>query len=529
MNKDTGVSRRALLGASGAVLAAGLNARAAVPPPADGPRRPNLIFFMPDELRAESVACYGNSVVHTPNLDGMAREGVRFSNCFVQNPVCGPSRCSLMTGWPVHVHGHRSLYYFLRPDEPNLFRYLRRGGYDVYWHGKNDLLAAASFADSVTEWDPGHNGPSARTENPWPLDDPRHYSFLYREGGDPKDYSDYANVSAAIRILERPNPPRPYCIFLPLGSPHPPYTAPKGFHNMYAPAALPPLRPVRLPGKPSYHAGIREMYRLGQLPEEIFRKIQAVYLGKVSYTDWLLGRLLDAVRQTQHDDDTFVFVFSDHGDYAGDYGLVEKWPSGLEDVLTHIPLIVRGPGLTGGHVSGEIVELFDVMPTCLELAGLRVEHTHFARSLLPQLHGESGDPDRAAYSEGGYNTYEPQCFEPLLAPPERIYYAKTALEINRPQTVRRAAMIRTREHKLIVRPGDVSELYDLSQDPRELHNRYGESSYRDIRLSLTARMLDWYVQTADVAPFDKDPRDLPPYYSTAEFPSNNPSGPVIDG
>ena len=100
------------------------------------------------------MGCYGNPVCKTPNFDKLAQEGVRFENCNVQYPVCGASRCSLLTGWPTSVRGHRSLYYFLRPDEPNMFRYLKNAGYDVLWFGKNDALAAQSFPDSVSEWHP---------------------------------------------------------------------------------------------------------------------------------------------------------------------------------------------------------------------------------------------------------------------------------------------------------------------------------------------------------------------------------------
>src|SRR5262249_1691309 len=124
--------------------------------------RPNIVLFMPDELRADALACYGNPVTKTPNFDALARLGTRFANCHVQFSVCGASRCSLLTGWPASVRGHRSLYYFLRPEEASLFRYLRRAGYDVYWLGKNDALAAASFPDSVTQWsETGGAPPSA--------------------------------------------------------------------------------------------------------------------------------------------------------------------------------------------------------------------------------------------------------------------------------------------------------------------------------------------------------------------------------
>lgn len=518
--KKNSVSRREFLAASGVSLATGLTATKAAgdTPPAKSAKKPNLVFFMPDELRAESIACYGNPVVKTPNMDRLAREGTCFSHCYVQNPVCGPSRCSLMTGWPVHVHGHRSLYYFLRPDEPNLFRYLKQNGYDVFWYGKNDLLASQSFAGSVTEWGShrGQGRPSSGTSDPWPLDDPRYYSFLYKEGGDRRDYADWGNVQAGIKILER-NDDKPFCLFLPLSSPHPPYTAPQGFHNMYDPAKLPPLRPIGLPNKPDFYEAIRKNYHLEPLGEDVFRKIHAVYLGKISYTDWLLGELLEAIERTGHVNDTAVFLFSDHGDWAGDYGLVEKWPSAMDDVLTHIPLVVRLPGGNQGQVAKEIVELYDVMATSLELAGTEANHTHFARSLMPQLRGEAGDPGRAAFSEGGYNIYEPQCFEPANLKPPAIYYHKEKLEIDHPETVSRATMIKTLEHKLVVRPGGQSELYDVAKDPRELHNVYGDRSYAGVQEKLLARLLQWYVLTADVAPRDKDPRGSPPYYPTTHF------------
>lgn len=530
-----GMSRRKFLSASGASLGMGLAASSGLGQRAEASvasgqaagglaRRPNLILFMPDEMRAEGLACYGNPVVKTPNLDRLAAEGTRFANAHVQFPVCGASRCSLLTGWPTSVRGHRSLYYFLRPEEPNLFRYLQQSGYDVYWYGKNDALASQTFAGSVTEWN--HSGGEAVhgklgwPRNPWPVGDPMYYSFLYPEGGDRRDYGDYANLQAAVRILERREQERPFCIFLPLASPHPPYTAPKGFHNLYNPADLPPLRPIGLPRRPAYMSGIRESYRLTGLGEAVFRKIQAVYLGMVSYTDWLLGEMMEALQRTGHEQDTALFVLSDHGDYGGDYGLVEKWPSGLEDVLTHVPIIARIPGGARGHVAEEMVELFDVMATCLDLAGVEAQHTHFARSLRPQLEGRPGDPQRAAFCEGGYNVYEPQCFEPALDPAE-IYAPKSELQRTRPETICRSSMVRTREHKLVVRSNGENEFYDYRSDPRELHNRYGEQSLRGAQQALEGRLLQWYLNATGIAPFDKDPRNPPPYYPTAQFPPSD--------
>src|SRR5690348_4393950 len=245
------VSRRDFIGASGAAALTGVAASSSLAAlgaaqtasgqssiTASLAKKPNLIFFMPDEMRADSLACYGNPVTKTPNIDRLAQQGARFANCYDQYPVCGASRCSLLTGWPTSVRGHRSLYYFLRPYEPNLFRYLRQAGYDVYWYGKNDALAAETFADSVTEWDTPTatrgTGPAARSLTPGA------YSFLMTAGGDRRDTADYHCIEAAIKILERKEADRPFCLFLPLGGgAHPPYTAPADFYDMYAPSRIP--------------------------------------------------------------------------------------------------------------------------------------------------------------------------------------------------------------------------------------------------------------------------------------------------
>lgn len=480
----------------------------------------NLILFMPDELRDDALACYGNPLTRTPNFDRLAREGARFANCHVQYPICGPSRCSLLTGWPVSVRGHRSQSYFLRPDEPNLFSYLRRAGYDVFWYGKNDALAAECFCDSVTEWnfsdgkslDRGNGGSRAASSSRL-----QPTTFIGHEGPDRRQTSDYACIQAAARILERKESNNPFCIFLPLSSPHPPYAAPQGFHGMYSPADVTGLRPIGLPGKPGYYSAIRKAYGLDSLPEDIFRKIRALYYGSVSYSDWLLGEVLEALERTNHSRDTAVLLFSDHGDYAGDYGLVEKWPSGLDDPLTHVPLIARIPGGKPGTTSGGMVELFDVMATCLELAGTRAQHTHFAYSLIPQIHGEPEGDGRAAFAEGGYNTYEPQCFE-YPPPPGELYHARLQLQVTQPQTVSRSAMIRTQDHKLVIRPDGQNEFYSYGDDPQELHNRFGDKSVAGVQSDLQQRLLHWYIDTTGIAPFDKDQRGLPPYSPTPVLP-----------
>ncbi len=538
-------SRRDFMGTTGATLLAGLASPAGgtaevlsstnggAQPAAEIRSRPNLVLFMPDELRADALACYGNPVCKTPNLDKLAAEGTRFANCHVQYPVCGASRCSLLTGWPTSVRGHRSLMYFLRPEEPNLFRYLRQAGYDVFWFGKNDALAAQSFYQSVTQWNyldhmpVGGNGGGGRAR---PGEPRQEYARTFISEGrhERTATGDYHNLQAGIRVLERRETDRPFCIFLPLSSPHPPYGPPEGFRSMYNPADITGLRPIGLPRKPNYIEGIRRAYGIDKMPEQTFRQIRSLYYGMVSYSDWMLGELMEAIERTNHAKDTALFVFSDHGDYAGDYGLVEKWPSGLEDTLTHVPIIARVPGGKSNWVSQEMVELFDVMATCLELANTRANHTHFARSLMPQIRGGSGDPHRSAFAEGGYNLYEPQCFEDNTHDPSALYFPKENLEVEHPETITRAAMVRTPEYKLISRPQGQSELYIYQSDPQELHNRYGEASVASIQVALQERLLHWYQNTSGIAPMDKDQRGFPLFSETPNFPVEQAVKEIVD-
>jgi choline-sulfatase len=476
---------------------------------------PNIIYYNPDEMRADLLGCYGHPVVQTPNIDRLAETGVRFDQCHVQHTVCSPSRCSFTTGWYPHVRGHRTLWHLLQPDEPNTLKYLKQAGYQVHWIGKNDLLAPESFEDSVTrvhatEWGKGGD------RDIFDPDEPGYWSFLY--GPMPDHGTDWYQVNRAIECIRgwEPGDP-PFMIFLATGLPHCPFTCPQPWYDMYDPDDLPPLRPAELEGQPVFKRLIRRYRRLDELDEAVLRKIRAVYLGMISYVDEMLGRLLGALEETGRDGDTSVFFFSDHGDWAGDYGLVEKWQSGVDDCLTRVPMIVRTPDCESGHVVEEPIECFDIMPTTLDLAGVECRHTHFARSMMPQLSGEAGDPDRAAFVEGGYDPHEPHCYEgdpegldDIGSNQQGIYYPKGRQQQEHPESSVRCTKIRTLDYELIYRPKGTSELYDLKEDARELCNLYDDPAYAEVRAELERRILDWYVHTSDVVPFQRDPRGFPP-------------------
>ncbi len=533
------LSRRDFLGRSGATIVTGATApllgaedqsssNIATPPhrhPAVRSRQ-NIVCFMPDELRADVLSCYGNRIAKMPNFDRLAQQSVLFEECHVAYPICGASRCSMLTGWPTSVRGHRSQMYFLRPDEPNLFRELRKAGYDVFWAGKNDALAARAFDDSVTAWDldkklqsvsapyAGSAALRKAVKPPGPL------TFISdTTPGDRRQEGDYHVIEAAKGVLGRRETDRPFFLFLALTSPHPPYNAPEGFAGLHDPADVTNLLPTNLPRRPRHLERMLQAYGLDTVSADVYRRIRATYLDKTAFVDWMLGELLETIERTNHTTDTSLFVLSDHGDYAGDFGLVEKWPSGMEHCLTHVPLIARIPGGKAACRVAEPIELFDFMATTLDLAGAKASHTHFARSLMPQILGAPGDRERGAFTEGGFNTYEPQCFEPVPAR-DSWYYERLRLQIAEPETVSRVAAIRTSEYTFVSRPQGMSEFYLIKDDPEERDNRFGEKSCLTVQHSAEQRLMQWYVNTTGIAPFNRDPRGLPEIVPMPEFPKH---------
>lgn len=472
----------------------------------------NYVFFFPDEMRAEALGCYGSSFIKTPNFDTLAAQGILFEQCHVQNPVCSPSRCCLFTGRYPHSDGHRSLWNLIKPNEKNLMGYLREAGYDVRIYGKNDVFspeAAEKFTDEFIPFGDSLKSPVRPVKD---YGEQGYYNFLYKPSdGGIEDIADYKIVEKGIEFIRSWKPgDKPFMLFLPMLYPHCPYTAPESFYGMYLDKLdqIDP-RPV-CEKKPAFHSLIRK-YR--NLDTADARKIQAVYASMVSYSDMLLGRVMDCLSKTGRDQDTMLIASSDHGDYAGDYGLVEKWPSGAEDVLTRVPLIIRSPGCRAGHRVKEIVEMFDIMPTILETAGIKPQHQFYAKSLVKQLGGATGDPDRLAFCEGGYNPNEFQCSEGADKPsvewmkdPHNIYYPKHLQQKRNPESSGRSVMARSLQYKYIRRCFGDHELYDLQKDPRELNNVYGDPAYSDIQREFELKILDWYLETADAAPFEEDAR-----------------------
>jgi arylsulfatase A-like enzyme len=472
--------------------------------------KPNFLFFMADELRADAVHCIDDRPIQTPTMDRLADEGSSFGRFYVQHPICSPSRASFMTGWYPHTRGHRTLTYLLRPHEPNLLKYLKSAGYHVEWNGKNDLLAKESFADSVSKrcekWSASL---MPWTKNPWPPDHP-HYKSLYWGCRGEAPYKDYDSmwVREAIQFL-RSRPPEPFFLYLPLIFPHPPYMVEEPYFSMYDRDKVTPPLPVRLDDKPHFMRELRHRYGIDRLSEADLREIVATYWGMVTRVDDLLGELMTALDSSPLSENTVVVVTSDHGDYVGDYGQTEKWWTGFQDCILRVPLIIRLPGRQGGGRIDAFTESIDVFATIMELAGIEPQHTHFGRSLLPLMRRETTEHRSAVFADGGHAPSETHALEPLWpdGTDYGTYYEKTHIQYEDPTTLAKAAMIRTERWKYVARlAGQLEELYDLEADPGELVNRIDDEGLRDVVAELRNELLQWFLRTGDDVAFDQDPR-----------------------
>jgi arylsulfatase A-like enzyme len=250
---------------------------------------------------------------------------------------------------------------------------------------------------------------------------------------------------------------------------------------------------------------IHERYGLARLDEGDWREIIATYYGMISRVDDQLGRLLAAVDRAGCADRTVNFFFTDHGEYLGDFGLVEKWMSGLDDCLVRNPLVIHRPGRSPG-VAESLVELVDLTATMLELAEVEPRHTHFGKSLVPLLDDPHAAHRDAAFSEGGFVLSE----EPLLESGSGGHYThKQDLQHEDTSLTGRAIAVRTADWVYVERLYEGPELYDRRRDVRETVNLAGSPATAEIERALRDRIFRWLFETSDVIPWTEDPRMEP--------------------
>jgi arylsulfatase A-like enzyme len=450
----------------------------------------------------------------------------------------------MFTGQYPHVSGHRSLENLLKPHEPNVFRTLKDlGGYHIAYLGpRGDLFAENATELSVDEYGfmsenatlpafkDGNDVSSFKgfardvssfnasqpltIENPDP-DKNSIWNRLFYGGlvpdEAPLDYDENMTQSA-LNWLDCPPQHKPWVLFLPFIAPHPPFEVAEPWFSMYNRSEIP------LPAKTEEHTGyeamyaetIRAQYNTSRATDEIWQEVRAVYYGMISRLDEQFGRVMNKTIENGLWDNTVTFFFTDHGEFLGDHGLIEKWPSAVGENLVHEPLLVGGGGLPEGLVFDEMAEMVDLVPTMLQLGSTSENYAQYGISLVDAIHkaarGENVTHKQYAFTEGGFLVSE----EPLLEQGPYPYDIKGALQHSDTKIVGKATAIRSKEYTYIYRLYEDDELYRRN-DTLELHNLASDPAFATLRLEMRDTIMRWMVETADVMPWYIDAR-VPPVH-----------------
>ncbi len=499
-------------------------------------RKPNIVYFLGDQMRADSLHHLGCEASQTPNFDALASEGVSFQNAYCQNPVCVPSRCSFLTGLYPHTTGHRTIHYMQNEGEPNFLKTMKDQGYEVIWIGRNDVIPAnrskADFCDRYYNGfmpDDAKDYLSKNMPKPHPTSDgepvpvhsePGYYSHFhgkmsYEEahglkGGNPMAGGDWNCIDAALKYIEEkskdPNS-KPFFLYITLTFPHPPYTCEDPWYSAIDRSKCEPRRPSALTlNKPSMLKMIAERQNLKDWGDDHFREMRAVYLAMVSRLDHQFGMVVNKLKECNFYDNTSIFVFSDHGDYTGDYDIAEKVQNCFDNPVSNVPFIVKPAKQFAckPRISKALVELVDLTATVEEMCDVHTEYVNFGKSLLPALAGEETHRD-AVFCEGGRIHGEYWAME-RGHNQDSEYWPRLSAQCSEGSEHTKATMIRMGDLKYVMRLYEEDELYDLAKDPKELNNIIDDPAYADDIDKMKKRMLTWYMETCDIVPNRKDPR-----------------------
>jgi arylsulfatase A-like enzyme len=465
-------------------------------------RKRNLVLFLPDQQRADTIACYGGVKVHAPNLNKLASESVVFERAYVTHPVCTPSRSSLMSGtWP-HING------CTRNSVPLDHRFL------VF----PELMPDRDYRTAyVGKWHLGEDGPARRGFDEWiSTDDHGDYAqFLISKGITPdKQNGRFSELAVSNLPIELSRPKflerhacefikkhrgDPFILVVGFVEPHSPYNGPLNDENpldgvvLDETATLPesediPLR-YRLMREWQQAEALLDRERLpaqfffGITPEE-YRSIKQRYLGLVTLVDQSIGAILACLERCNLSENTVVVHTSDHGDSLGAHHLFGK--ETMFEEAARVPLLIRFPGQTRVKTVQQPISHIDFVPTLLDLLGQPNHPQCAGKSLLPLV------TDRAAVPRNVFLEWAPNRTK-----------IKKGTKLARRRTIKRAVEESTRTivtpdgWKLCLRDKDSNELYNLTENPGETHNLYFNWKYTSVISALTNKIHRWQESAHD--------------------------------
>lgn len=479
----------------------------------------NIIFITSDELRGDALRYAGNPDIQTPCLDAFAASSVVFEKHFTNFPKCVPARVAMMTGRYCHTDGFRTINQHLPNDQPDVLALLKKRGYETAVFGHNhvwenfygDNRKSSGYVDyhSFTD-DYFHD----MNEREWPVEKATGCSLKPVVGRKGLAYTENKNkphsgncddtrVEQAIHYLkEVRDPSKPFFMQMNIGKPHPAYDCHDKYFSMYDRESIQSY-PHDLPkNAPLPFQKMREVRTGFDEDPACFRDIQAVYYGMVTKVDEQIGRLLQVVDELNLYQDTAVIFTADHGDFAGEYGLWEKWDTVMHDCLLHVPMIVRAPGLPQGKRIKSLSEHVDVGPTMLDLLGFDADWGMHGESMLPMINGKRHK--QVIFAEGGHEEEMWSRFNKDQGKPNGRPADKQVTYHDYPETMSRTKMVRTDDFKLVIRLIGGNEFYNLNEDPDELNNCYGDPRYSEIINELQLELIQWCLRTDTDRPFQEN-------------------------
>ncbi len=366
--------------------------------------RPNVLFVFSDQHNARCLGAENHPDVRTPHLDRLAGEGVRFTNAYVQNTICTPSRMCYLSGTYPSTHGYYGLY-GREPDRlTSAFAWFRAHGYRTGALGKLHTPRYWIERDCQYVYDEFIQHPTyLEALGLFDLNDNRNYHPNAKRGGTsnlPLEHScEWVQVKHFRRFLDqhlepadRCNRPAPWMAWMTFARPHQPYTPSEPYASMYDPSAL-HLPPVGEGESPALRA-VRNVQKYGPFDEQTLRHHVAAYLGCVSQVDAAIGMMLDDLANRGQIDNTIIVYAADHGDHAGEHGMYEKKAGISARSICRTPMIVRfPPAVRANWTCQEVVESVDVLPTLCDLAGIAAPSSVQGRSMTPLL-GDDPRPIR---------------------------------------------------------------------------------------------------------------------------------------